>query len=197
MGPMALVVYFPWHRDQTEGTNGSCRLLPLTQRPDRWDQWLLSFTSPGTDTRQKGPMALVVYFPWHRDQTEGTNGSCRLLPLAQRRDRRDQWLLSFTSPGTETRQKGPMALSISSERHRRCGLSEITHAAIRRRWNRTTVHSIDRRVLELTSVRSTVGFSNHRPLDRQAGSLIIRPPLPTHYIAVIILIIVLLFIIII
>ena len=126
---MALVVYFPWHRDQTEGTNGSCRLLPLTQRPDRRDQWLLSFTSPDTETRQKGPMALVVYFPWHRDQTEGTNGSCcllpwhrdqtegtngscRLLPLTQRPDRRDQWLLSFTSPDTGTRQKGPMALVV-------------------------------------------------------------------------------------
>ena len=111
-GPMTLVVYFPWQRDQTEGTNGSCRLLPLAQRPDRRDQWLLSFTSPATETRQKGPMALVVYFPWHRDQTEGTNGSCRLLHLAQRPDRRDQWLLSFTSPGTETRQKGPMALVV-------------------------------------------------------------------------------------
>ena len=126
---MALVVYFPWHIDQTEGTNGSCRLLPLAQRPDRRDQWLLSFTSPGketrqkgpmalvvyfpdTETRQKGPMALVVYFPWHRDQTEGTNGSCRLLPLAQRPDRRDQWLLSFTSPDTGTRQKGLMALVV-------------------------------------------------------------------------------------
>ena len=39
---------------------------------------------------------------------------------------------SSTSPGIDTRQKGPTAYRVSSERHRQCGVNELAQVSKRR-----------------------------------------------------------------
>ena len=54
---------------------------------------------------------------------------------------------SFTSPSIDTRQKGPPAFSVSSERHRHVWGYEIAQFRNGGRWDWTTVPSIDSPVL--------------------------------------------------
>ena len=60
---------------------------------------------------------------------------------------KSQVVIYSKQPNLElTQEFGPTAFSVSSERHGRSGVNEIAQASKRRRWNRTIVLSIDRRV---------------------------------------------------